>query len=341
MIDWSAMKKQSDLVRHLSNLGDQKSRDYELAITDIARQCPDNRLSWFEDVLGDEKESVEVRFSAFFVLVTHYRRFNNFQKFDELVRKYGSLFNGQPMYAHIVGLLHAGLGGRRDLEVAIDLSRSASKSLPSHPGVLHAFASHVAAAEESGIELRDEVRDEAKRALNTAIGLETKPYAKFYCTKGRLLVLRGEWDEAQKAIQEAMRIEDEHETDYALRMSEYQSQLAGVQVRRLELELDKARSSISEIESHIENRFDELRGQSLATLGLFTAILSFTLGSIQIARGHSFDQAAHLIIVMAGSLMAVYGVFAMIVRRQNDQGDWPLVIATLVGVAVVLIALFA
>lgn len=344
-IDWSAMKDCSDLARFLAGLPGQESREYELTITHIAEHCPADRMDWFKDILKDDTRPVEVRFSAFFVLVTHCRRYKSYTEYGRLVDEFGSLFTNHPMFAHVAGLMYAGRGGSGDLEHALALSKRASESLPSHSGALHAFASNVATAGESGIPIDDATRIEAEEALAAAIGLEPKPYAKFYCTRGRLLALRGEWDRAQESIRKAMDLEEEGKSDYTLRLGEYQYYLARVQnsemTSRMESEFDQARTSIATMQSKMENQLDELRGQSLATLGLFTAILSFTLGSIQITRGHSFDQAARLIIVMAGSLMAVYGVFAMIVRRKGEKGDWPLVAGALIGVAVILLALFA
>ena len=343
-IDWSATTDCEEIVRFFSGLPAQNLRAYELKVTDIAGHCPADRLELFRNILSDEKRSVEARFTAFFVLATHYRRYKNFREYESMVNEFGLLLSDQPMYAHVVGLMYSARGASDDLEQALVLSKRASLSLPSHPGVLHAFASSVAAAGESGVAIDDATHRQAEEAVAMAISIDPT-YAKFYCTRGRLLALRGgDWDRAQDDIRKAMDLENEDESDYVLRINEYQHHLTRVQnqemTKRLESEFAQARDAIATMQSEMENQLHEFRGQSLATLGLFTAILSFTLGSIQIARGQPFDHAARLIIVMAGSLMAVYGVFAMIVRRKHEQGDWPLIVGTLSGIAVVLLALF-
>jgi len=342
VLEWGTGDGVEKVVAYLESLPSQDDRDYELSITRTAERSPAEVFEACSLIAADKGLPTSSRFGAAFVLATHFRRFKSYSDFARLIDQYSSDFAKEPLYPHVAALMYSGRGGPGDLEQALVLSRQASKALRNHTGALHAFASNVAHVAEAGGQVNDQLLAEAQEALATAVGLEPT-YAKFYCTRGRLLALRGEYPEARASIQRAMDLEDEHKTDYALRLGEYQHHLARVFVREmsstLEHEVKAAAASIDSTSKDVTRQLEEFRGQNLATLGLFTAILSFTLGSLQIVQGQSFDDAARLIIVLAGALLTVYGVFAMIVRRSSSSSNVPLVACTFTGVAIVMTSL--
>lgn len=342
VLEWKSTDGREAVVLYLESLPSQEDRDFELSITKTAERCPSELFAVCSEILADESVSTPTRFSAAMILATHFRRFKSYSDFARLIEQYSSAFAKQPLYPHMAALMYSGRGGSGDLDQALVLSRQASKTLLKHTGALHAFASNVAHVAEAGGTVDDLLLDEAHEALSTALGLEPT-YAKFYCTRGRLLALRGDFEQARVSIQKAMDLEDENKTDYALRLGEYQHHLARVFASEmsstLELEVKQAMGIADSTRTEVARQLEEFRGQNLATLGLFTAILSFTLGSLQIVQGQSFDDAARLIVVLAGALMAVYGVFAMIVRRSSSSSSVPLVLCTLTGAVIVVVSI--
>jgi hypothetical protein len=55
-----------------------------------------------------------------------------------------------------------------------------------------------------------------------------------------------------------------------------------------------------------------LKCQIVELLGLFTAIISFTVGSIQLVLNQIFAQGAMLLIVFSGCILIIYGGLGII-----------------------------
>ena len=154
--------------------------------------------------------------------------------------------------------------------------------------------------------------------------------------------LRGDYAGARASIERAMDLEDEHKSDYAIRLGEYQHHLARVFMAELRGtlagEFEAARAQIDAAKALVETELSEMRSQNLTTLGLFTAILSFTLGSIQIVQNQPFDLAARLIIIMAGCILVVYGLFSIMITAKG-RGWRPMLVQSIAGAVTVLAAL--
>lgn len=341
VLEWGPTSTRADLLDYVAGLPDQADRNYELALTKTAELSPPMVFTVCREVLDDSSEGLHPRFAALYIVAIHLRRFKSYTEFAQLLDKHGSEFTDQPLFAHLAGLLYAGRGGVGDLRQAIDLSRRAAKELPVHSGALHAFAFNVACALEEGMDLESELLPEAQRALSVAVGFEPN-YAKFYCTRGRLMSLRGDYAGARASIERAMDLEDEHKSDYAIRLGEYQHHLARVFMAELRGtlagEFEAARAQIDAAKALVETELSEMRSQNLTTLGLFTAILSFTLGSIQIVQNQPFDLAARLIIIMAGCILVVYGLFSIMITAKG-RGWRPMLVQSIAGAVTVLAAL--
>lgn len=57
---------------------------------------------------------------------------------------------------------------------------------------------------------------------------------------------------------------------------------------------------------------EEMKRQNLQMLGFFTAIISFTVGSIQIVKSQPFISAVLLLLVLAGILLVIYAGFSYV-----------------------------
>lgn len=339
---WDPLDPLFSLREYSRTLPVQSDRAYELSLTRTAETCPQEVFDACRLLLADPLSPLDDRFAALFLLCIHLRRFMSFSEFASVLDEYGSEFASQPLYPHLAALMYSGRGGPGDIEQALELSRIAAANLPGHVGVLHAFAVNVASAAEAGVSVENRIIDEAKRAVAVAIGLEPR-YAKFHCTRGRLQAVAGDFSGGRSSIRKAMDLEEESKSDYSLRIGAYQHQLAQVSVAEMQATLEKqvadAEAQVAETGATMLRQVEDLRSQNLTTLGLFTAILSFTLGSLQIAQGQAFEQAASLIIVMAGSIMTVYGLFLLVVRRNLRDTSRPMVALSVLGAAIVIVAL--
>lgn len=341
-LNWDPENPRESLTIYFQSLPDQQDRAYELSLTKTAETCPPAVFDACRQLVADSNAALPDRFASLFLLGIHLRRFMSFTEFAELLDDHGSAFAGQPMYQHLAALMYAGRGAPGDVDQALELSRLAAKSLPGHVGAQHAFAVNVATAAEGGRLLDPDVMSEARKAISVAIGLEPR-YAKFHCTRGRLLAVEGDFEGARASIRKAMDLEDEKKSDYSLRIGTYQYHLAQVSMTEMHdtlgRQVTEAKAEVEENAGHLLKQVDDLRSQNLTTLGLFTAILSFTLGSLQIAQGQTFNQAARLIVVMAGSILMVYGLFLLVVRRLSEDSIWPMIALSILGALVVLAAL--
>ena len=107
----------------------------------------------------------------------------------------------------------------------LELAREDARQHRDNAGYLHLFAHlFVYTCEKSRGEMREQVRreyyDDVERAVEDAIRLDPA-YAKFYCTKARVVAQRGRYAEAYSLINKAVATESSARKDYALRLLDY------------------------------------------------------------------------------------------------------------------------
>lgn len=107
----------------------------------------------------------------------------------------------------------------------LELAREDARQHRDNAGYLHLFAHlFVYTCEKSRGEMREQVRreyyDDVERAVEDAIRLDPA-YAKFYCTKARVVAQRGRYAEAYSLINKAVATENSARKDYALRLLDY------------------------------------------------------------------------------------------------------------------------
>ena len=105
------------------------------------------------------------------------------------------------------------------------MAREDARQHRDNAGYLHLFAHlFVYTCEKSRGEMREQVRreyyDDVERAVEDAIRLDPA-YAKFYCTKARVVAQRGRYAEAYSLINKAVATESSARKDYALRLLDY------------------------------------------------------------------------------------------------------------------------
>jgi tetratricopeptide (TPR) repeat protein len=301
-------------------LPDEQKREYELRITRVVTEHGGPQLigclldmlaEQVPDAAGDEAK--RGRYAAFLAAATYYRRTKSYTQFADLVQRYGAGFEDRPLYPHVLALLYKGRGSPEDMRTALAYAEDALERLPGHEGVLHSFAETVVTLQESGIEVATETIRRARDAVSRAIRM-SPTYAKYHCTSGRLLAIEGDYAGALTSLQRAIDLEEPNTVDYAIRLGDYQATLMQVQMRRftavLNGRVELATEQLDADRRDMREALDRLKRESLMMLGFFTAILSVTIGSVQLLAGQTFQDAAMLIMVLTGAMLVVYSGFS-------------------------------
>ena len=299
---------------------------------------------------GTDEE--KIAFAAFAVAVNYERLQKNPQEEGELLEIYRSVFGkkryastGAEKYEHIY-FFHLDVLYRMDLAVGGDDaflmklladSKINSKNMTYNYGGHHAFAETTALVFENGSEellaqlatAPERWLEDAKTSAIKAIA-QVEGYAKFYCTYGRLLAICGDFEEAIKNVNLAIALEKNTRTDYSIRIGLYSSYYQQFRAQqRLKMQEEAMAGQMQEVKLAMDAQEKESMTKNMEFLGLFSGIVSFTIGSLSITGAiaeQSIKHAAGLIVVLMGALMCVFAAFGMILhgfhavrKNQNTQ----------------------
>lgn len=296
-------------------------------------------------VYGSDEE--KIAFAAFAVAINYERLQKNRQEEKELLETYREFFdkkkqNDNARYEHVY-FFHLDVLHRLDMVVGStdtfkrELLRAAkanSENLTKNVGGHHAFAEAVAlvyenADEQLQLQLNEAPenwREAAKESIGKVIEDDQKPnakgeikkYAKYYCTYGRVLALCGDYDEALKNVDLAIALEDNTRTDYSIRIGQYSSHYQQILAqKKLHLQEGIMADQLQEMKLALEAQEKESMAKNMEFLGLFSGIVSFTIGSLTITGAiaeQSIKHAAGLIVVLMGALMCVFAAFGMLLH---------------------------
>lgn len=359
----SAGDEKVSLRAKIFRLPFETTHAYELEMVKLAAQV--SRLNLHADLdelMGDSDETV--RYGAFYCRCTILRTNRNYTILEEFMSRQGEIFRARPSYRHLELLTRVGLLDKfTDRDAFIKSTYEHAQTYQGNAGYVHMFAAVVALVmedEEGG--LSDIGRRWLDRALDAAVRTVEldRTYAKFHSTLGRLHSLSGNFSAARRELSQAVDLEDSSRSDYGLRITNYETQRMRNSLR------ESGRAVAEEIKAHkgaAEKRMDELGMSIIATieenkislgvatkkideastknlefLGFFAAILSFTIGSIQIATSFTPQEAARLIFVLMGGLLGVFSGFGLLVAKPSKGGYFKAVVVFFVGALVVLSA---
>jgi hypothetical protein len=324
-----------DVLDKLRHLPSEEEREYEVLLTNIATSDYSNLKDKLQLIIDNKALAENLRYAAFFCLATYYRRKKDISLNEKLVKTYEIEFKNHPTYRHLylLYLKTKGLNSNNIIAV-IELAYESQIVLKNHSGAIHCFAESVAEGyEEFNESIKNKIKIEwlqkAKLAIDKAIELDLK-YAKYYCTKGRILAIDKQFVLAKEAIRTAMDYEDSDRTDYIMRIGLYQYYLIKVQTKEyntlIETQIkdsekifnEKLRSLNKTYDTkakEVDNKIKENNIHNLEFLGFFIAIVSFTLGSFQLASGEDFDNALKLIIILFASILIVFSAFGIMLHK--------------------------
>lgn len=331
-------------------------RQYELTVSRYARDWADSVIKRVReedpeppimqllpkpgDMLQYGTEEEKIAFAAFAVAVNYERLQKNPQEEGKLLETYREFFGKKRRINAIteknehIYFFHLDVLYRMDMAVGNDdvflkeLMKDAkinSLNLEENYGGHHAFAETVALVFENGsAQLREELMaaperwlEDAKTSVIKAIARD-EGYAKFYCTYGRIHALCGEFDEAIKKVDKAIALENNTRPDYSIRIGQYSSYYQQFRAQqKLQIQEAQMAEQLQEMKLAMEAQEKETMSKNMEFLGLFSGIVSFTIGSLTITGAiaeQSIKHAAGLIVVLMGALMCVFAAFGMILH---------------------------
>ncbi len=215
-------------IRSAARMGDC-TREFELAVTEYAKrfngggvqtvllEAADKNLKE-----GRQKEA----YAAFYTLQIMLRQSKNYTKMKELFRKYRERFECMPSFNHIYALYLTDSGTAEDLDVLLEMLYADRRRLNRNAGFVHQFAfTYAWACEEAETpqalaRYRSVWGGKALNAARRAIELDPK-YAKYYCTRARILAIDGDYADAAADIDRAIDLEDSSRRDYMIRLMDY------------------------------------------------------------------------------------------------------------------------
>jgi hypothetical protein len=229
------------------------------------------------------------------------------------------------------------------------------EQLTGNIGADHAFAETILLVFENAPELMEHLTERRKEkllqeALDTMVVVHNKDdYAKFFCTHARLFAVAGKYDEAQEYLNIAIDKEDNTKSDYPIRVGRYLTYLQQVRTQQ-NAEINKmlADEQLHKVVKTLEDQTRDTNTKSMEFLGLFSGIVSFTIGSISISGEidkFTANQVAGLIVVLMGALMGVFAGFGIILhgadmRKRNNYKGLRNLLVLLIGIGVVIGGLY-
>lgn len=212
-----------ELISALTAHEEECSREFEADLSAFCTRHMDAQLVQQLRQLVAEGEA-DLAYRAFYALTIIYRNRKDYQQLQALFEE-NPHFAGHPSYHHLLILFQLEAETFFDALELLELAREDARQHRDNAGYLHLFAHlFVYTCEKSRGEMREQVRreyyDDVERAVEDAIRLDPA-YAKFYCTKARVVAQRGRYAEAYSLINKAVATESSARKDYALRLLDY------------------------------------------------------------------------------------------------------------------------
>lgn len=335
-------------VQAVLNLPDDTPCGDVKQLLELTGQGRENHFDKWVDQLMDlplsEDEAEErVSFAAFCIRIGQLRRNQDHSKEFELMNQYLERFHRHPFFNHLYLMCLLDMDPVGKAKKILELAYKNIEVMPLNAGVHHVLA--IAAADIfEATEFQPELRpdpvwlERGAQAAEDALERDSN-YAKFHCTRGRILALQGKYDQALKEISQAMDLENSHQSDYALRIGNYRMYYQRIQDKRrsetmldiVQSQIDEAqdltrqmKSSMQRMEEKQLQLEEDTRGsltKNMEFLGLFAGIVSFTIGGVSIAGAmadRSLVGAAGLIVVLMGALLGVFAGFGVILHGYRE-----------------------
>ena len=309
----------STLKQKLSKYTDTKQPDYtvqlkKIIFNDTTSKIPDDYFA----IIGNTNNNKTLRFSAFYCLFTQYRRFEQRYQMYQLVDTYLSQFT-EDAYEYLCEIIWSQYYKFKFLDTPnkslyAQASFHGKKAIGGYGvnseniGCFNNYAEIVLdGLEHKNIVPEEEVSD-AIQYVERAIYIQEverqrPPYSRYYCSKARLMLYLGNFDDARALIAQAISYERTDEKDSLIRIAHYHNVLLDIKTRE---SLKKVDENVAASQSRYENILEQLEHQQIKyieILGFFASTIALITGSIGIVLNTSdFSAASGLILCLAGCL---------------------------------------
>ena len=205
---------------------DEKSRTYEKDIAKFAySHSSEEGVQAFTELM---QEGQEYAYEAFFSLATIHRHDRDFSKLWNLISdaEKRTDLSSHVSFTHIRIMYETHSESLYDYDLLLNTAHQSACDLFHNSGYHHTFANAFATICEKCLPedlqaIVDTWYDSALYCVNKAISLEPD-YAKYYCTKARIVSIKHHYEEASDLILKAIDMEDSRKSDYALLIGNYQ-----------------------------------------------------------------------------------------------------------------------
>lgn len=329
----------SHVTRLLSLMADKGdcTRCFEVELTDFVNAQSDESL--FLNLWKHGEDALH-QYLGFYGLQVFYRHRMQYDALKDMFLECGETFSGFQSYKHLYTLYYIESSdffsaGELDehltsAKTVVDEYRKIAREFVHEnkpeehqvnlAGAQHAFADLLATScerfEENSADLLNKWGKQAEYELSQAIE-KTNGYAKYYCTQGRLYALRGEYDKAVRSVRTAISRESSsgNPGHFSLRIMQYQSHLLRIQARseihRLNIQQKKMEDDVLKIRDSLINNVE--------IIAFFSGVISFIIGSLNLAEKYPAAQAAGLIIILLGALLMVFNCFSLILHLEKKS----------------------
>lgn len=371
------MEENLDLINKLSsnfsNYGNHDTREYELLMGDFC-----NKIEHFLNFKTKEKvysfiksyikhhikhDNIDKAYNGFYFMSVYSRRKMDYYIFEELMKTHKSIFKAYSTYSHIISVYYLTIGIPEDKygEILSDghLNYSQYKN---HSGIIHCYADIVATIYENAIwegnkiidVIEDKYLKDALEAADLAILLNTgKKYAKFYSTKGRLLIISKEYISGKEFLNKAISYEKDKKSDNVTLYRNYIMKsdiMASFKETKNILkdgkdEYESLKNNINKLIDDNNTKLDKKMEQNLIKnieiLTFFTGLIGFLVSSISISvTSDNLKDAYSLIIIVFASFLAVFSLMDTIIKVKFES-KWQMYIgngiAFTIGIIVILL----
>lgn len=158
---------------------------------------------------------------------------------------------------------------------------------------------------------------------------------------------------AQQKLEEQKASFEQTVLNVTEQISQREDQIADDMDSKVATVTDRIKSQEHQMTARMEAQEKETMAKNMEFLGLFSGIVSFTIGSLTLASNFTADDAikiAGLIVVLFGSLMCVYAAFGVImhgvfryIKERDNNGEktkrrliWRHIVEFLIGIAIVI-----
>ena len=315
--------------------------EYENCLTSVVAK--NYQYPELEDILaiiiGDSSQEMNVRYAAFYALHIFCRRNRRYEHLASLLEKWNSSFSGYASFKHLTITAKMFTGQGMDV---LDSAEQYYKKFPAHLGMSQCLAEVIVKAYEDAksdderASLLQKWMPKADREIDRVLRLQ--PYnATFCCTRGRIYKAQKKFDLAKEAIEKAIAYEKPDRGDYYSKTEIFHYHLMLTLFEEYEYKTKISFSNLSEENKEISKELKASLGKNIEYMALFTAVVSFVIGALNITKQMVFIDIFCLIIALMGSVVCVFSTIGIILNGWRKLESYMVFLVGIVLIAFSLI----